>query len=129
MNKKGFTLIELLATILILGLLTTIVSLAFTTIINKSKNNYYTTQEDMLKLAGQDYFLDYRSKLPKEIGETSNITLKQLIKEGYIENIKDQKGNDCDFEKSYVKVEKIKDNDYKYNIKLICKKDNYETKN
>ena len=75
MNKRGFTLLELLATIIILGLLTTIVIAGILPLLNRGNNEYYATQEEMLVLAARDFFTDYRSRLPKEIGETSTVTL------------------------------------------------------
>lgn len=63
--KKGFTMIELLVTIIILGLLTTLVIITITNLLSNSHEEYYNSQENMLILAGRDYFADYRSKLPK----------------------------------------------------------------
>ena len=77
MNKRAFTLLELLATIIILGLLTTIVVGAILPLLNRGNNEYYKSQENMIVLAARDYFADYRSRLPKEIGETSKVTLKE----------------------------------------------------
>ena len=81
----------------------------------------------MLVLAGRDYFADYRSKLPKEIGETSSVTVETLINEKYIDPVKDRNDNDCNFKKSSVTAQKITDKDYQYYVTLICDADNYET--
>ena len=83
-KDKGFTLVELLATIIILGLLTTIAYVSVTNILDRGNGSYYDSQENMLVLAGREYFADHRSELPKEIGDTSNVTLKKLIEEKYI---------------------------------------------
>ena len=120
MNKKGFTLLELLATIIILGLLTTIVIGVVLPLLNRGNNEYYKNQENMLVLAARDFFADHRSRLPKEIGETSTVTLKELIEGKYIDPIKDKDGNDCDAEKSTVVVQKITEKDYQYYVTLIC---------
>ena len=125
--KKGFTMVELLVTIIILGLLTTLVITSITSILSKSHEEYYNSQENMLILAGRDYFADYRSKLPKEIGETSSVTVETLINEKYIDPIKDINENNCDFKKSIVTVQKITNKDYQYYVTLICDADNYET--
>ena len=79
MKNKAFTMVELLVTIIILGLLTTLVITSIVSILDKSHKEYYNSQENMLVLAGRDYFADYRSKLPKEIGETNSVTLETLI--------------------------------------------------
>ena len=127
MNRKGFTMVELLVTIIILGLLTTLVITSITSILNKSHEEYYNSQENMLVLAGRDYFADYRSKLPKEVGETSSVTVETLINEKYIDPVKDRNENNCNFKKSSVTVQKITDKDYQYYVTLICDADNYET--
>lgn len=119
-NKKGFTLIELLVTIVILGLLVTLGYVSVRAILDRGKESYYRTQEDMLILAGRDYFADYRSKLPKEIGETSFVTLKTLIEEKYIDPIKDENENDCDVNESKVTVEKVTEKEYQYYASLVC---------
>ena len=124
MNKRGFTLLELLATIIILGLLTTIVIAGILPLLNRGNNEYYATQEEMLVLAARDFFTDFRSRLPKEIGETSTVTLKELIDGKYIDPIKDRNDNDCDYENSTVVVQKITAKDYQYYVTLICDNDN-----
>ena len=124
MNKRAFTLLELLATIIILGLLTTIVIAGILPLLNRGNNEYYNSQEDMIILAARDYFTDYRSRLPKEIGETSSVTLKELIDGKYIDPIKDRNDNDCDYENSTVVVQKITEKDYQYYVTLICDNDN-----
>ena len=124
MKKSGFTLLELLATIIILGLLTTIVIGVILPLLNRGNDEYYKNQENMLVLAARDYFADNRSRLPKEIGETSTVTLKELIEGKYIDPIKDKEGVDCDLEKSTVVVQKITDKDYQYYVTLVCNGDN-----
>ena len=107
--------------------MTTLVITSIVNILDKSHKEYYNSQENMLLLAGRDYFADYRSKLPKEIGETNSVTLETLINETYIDPVKDRNDNDCNFKKSTVTVQKITDKDYQYYVTLICDADNYET--
>ena len=125
MKKKGFTLIELLATIIILGLLVTIAYISVTSILNRGNDSYYESQENMLVLAGREYFADHRSELPKEIGDTSTVTLETLIKEKYIDPIKDKDENVCDEKNSGVTAQKITDRDFQYYGILAC--GNYTT--
>ena len=124
-RKKGFTMVELLVTIIILGILTTLAYFGVSTILNRGSNSYYDSQENMLILAGREYFSDYRDKLPKAIGETSSVTLDTLIKESYIAPVKDEDDNDCNRDKTTVTVQKITDKDYQYYVTLVC--DYYET--
>ena len=125
-NKKGFTMVELLVTIIILGILTTLAYFGVSTILNRGSNSYYDSQENMLILAGREYFADYREKLPKDIGKTASVTLDTLIKESYIDPVKDEDDNDCNRDKTTVTVQKITDKDYQYYVTLVC--DYYETK-
>ena len=126
--SKGFTLIELLATIIILGVLVTIVLFSANKLIKTSNLEYYNTSEKMMILASKDYFADYRSYLPKEVGEKTRVLLSALVLEEYIDMIKDVNENDCDTTKSYVEVEKTSNKDFLYKAHLVCDKANYETK-
>ena len=119
-NKKGFTLVEILATIIILGLLVTLGYVSVRNILDQSHENYYKSQEDMVLLAGREYFADYRSALPEEVGETATVTLETLINEKYIDPVKDRNENDCDFKASSVTVQKINEKDYQYYVTLKC---------
>ena len=120
MNRKGFTLVELLAAVIILGLLTTLAYVSVRSILNRGDESYYKNQEELLLLAGREYFADNRDKLPDEIGDTSTVTLETLVKEKYIDPIKDKNENDCDQKKSNVVAQKITDKDYQYYATLSC---------
>lgn len=126
-DKNGFTLIEMLATIIILGILITIGYAGVRTVLNRSNDSYYNTQENMLTLAGKEYFVDYRSKLPIDIGDTATVSLKTLIEESYIDPIKDTDEKNCDFDNSKVIAQKITSKEYQYYVTLIC--NDYKTAN
>ena len=124
-KKKGFTIIELLATIIIIGLLVSIAYISVTSILDNGDNNYYKSQEDMLVLAGREYYADNRSELPDDIGDTSTVPLEKLVEEKYIDSITDEDGNDCNGTTSGVTVQKVTEKDYQYYGLLVC--DNYTT--
>ena len=126
--NKGFTLIEMLATVTILGILVTIVLLSANRLISSSNLEYYNTSEKMMILASKDYFADYRSYLPKEVNGTTRVLLSALVREEYIDMIKDVNDNDCNTSESYVEVEKTSDNEYLYTTHLVCDKAEYVTK-
>ena len=126
-KNKGFTMIELLATIIILALLVTLGIISIRSVLDRGDDSYYKSQEDMLILAGREYFADHRSELPKKVGDTASVTLETLIDEKYIDPIKDDKDNPCNHEKSNVTVQKITDRDYQYYGILKCDNE-YETK-
>ena len=102
---KGFTLVELLVAIIILGLLITIGYIGSKNVLERASDSYYHNQEDMLLIAGREYFADNRSELPKEVGNTASITLETLIDQKYIDPIKDTNEKDCNFITDFVGVE------------------------
>lgn len=126
MNKKGFTLIELLATIIILGLLFGISYGAVSFLLKRTSSEYYKKQESLIVLAAKDYFADYRSKLPKEISDTTFVTLKELIDNKYIDDVKDLKNIKCGFSGSKVIVQKLDAKNYSYRVVLSC--DDYHSR-
>ncbi len=119
-SKKGFTMVELLATIVILGILAAIVLAVSTNITKDAKKKYCTSQEALVTLSGKDYFADNRSKLPKEIGGTSQVSLKTLVDEAYIKEVVDSQGKACDYDSSYVSVQKQGEQEYNYYTYLKC---------
>ena len=125
MDRKGFTMIELLATIIILGLLVSLAYFGVRGILDRGNNSYYASQEDMLILAGREYYADHRGELPKDVGKTASVTLETLINESYIDPIKDRNEKDCNKKTTSVTVQKITERDYQYYTTLTC--DEYET--
>ena len=134
LNNKGFSLVEILAVVVILGIVSTIGIVSVTRLINKSKDNYYTSQNANFVMAAKAYVNDNRSKLPKNVGDSNKIKLEELLDNNYIkEEIKDQDDKPCDPDLSFVKVFKKNKNDYRYVGFLNCpacdkKKKNGETK-
>lgn len=131
-HQKGFTMVELLATIVILGLLTTVVVVGVAKTIQSSHQEYYENQENMLRLAGMEYFSDHRSELPKEVGEENYVLLSTLVDQKYIDEIVDINEDSCvDYEgnisflgqvytHSAVVVVKIDSENYSYFPLLMC---------
>lgn len=124
MNKKnGFTLVELLAVIIIIGILLLIAIPSVTKYLNRGSKEYYNSLENDILLAGRDYLNDYRTLLPKEIGNVTVISLDELLGNKYIDNVQDDKGKTCD---AKVTVKKTGKNKYEYYSCLIC--DDYQSK-
>lgn len=121
MKKKGFTLIELLAVMVIIGILLTLTVSAVSRYMNKGKRTYYLGLESNIKTSGQEYMSDYKSLLPREIGNTSVITLEELVSNKYIDNVVDEDKNTCS---GSVTVEKTAKQKYEYYVCLQCG-DNY----
>lgn len=70
-----------------------------------------------MKDAAKSYYTTPR--LPQKIGETSKITLKEMLSKKIILPFTDKNGKTCDVDKSYVEVTKYKD-EYVMKINLKC---------
>lgn len=64
-----------------------------------------------------DYFKD--DKMPTEVGDTNKVSLKELVDNQIISDIKDQAGKKCNYDDSYIQITKL-DNDYQYKSYLVC---------
>ena len=86
----------------------------------KAKNSStFTKNMEKLKKSGEDYFTNNTDKLPTKEGNTSMITLNELISSGTIEKLSDEDGNNCDGESSYVTA--IKEGEkVKIKANLVC---------
>ena len=101
--NKGFTLIEMLATIIILGILVTIVLLSANRLISSSNLEYYNTSEKMMILASKDYFEKYISA--NDSVNIYKVTLKDLEDANKNGEEYDLKGLEkCDKEKTFANI-------------------------
>lgn len=125
MKKKGFTLVELLAVLVILGVLLTLAFSAVSRYIGRGKNAYYRGLEKNIKVAAQDYYADYKTLLPRKIGEANKINLKDLVENNYIDAVLDENKKECyntakEQDESYVIVTKVDKSKYEYYVCLKC---------
>ena len=119
MNKNGFTIIEVLTAFLIVGLISGIGVVSYNFIYDITKDNYYRILKSHLLLAGNDYFENHRGEI---VGSTLSVPIDRLVKGGYIDEIKDNRGNTCD----NGKVIKYKGEDNKFHYELCIKCADYE---
>ena len=119
-NKKGFTLIEILAAVTILGILSILAIFAVNNIIQRGKEEHYKTAEKNLRLTAQTYAQTNRSYLPKNIGDTENVTVRTMVEDNYIEDVKDYYDKSCDPDESYVQIFKYSKTGYSYLTYLDC---------
>ncbi len=119
-EKKGFTFVELLAVIIILGIVVAAVLFSVSKLLDDSRKKYYDGQESTLILAGKEYFGDYRSKLPKEIGSTNFVTLTTLVAEKYIDPIYNHNKQVCSGDTTKVYVQKVSEKEFQYYAILDC---------
>ena len=119
-NKNGFTLIEIIAAVTILGIVSAIGIVSVNSIIQKGKAEHYKTTEKNIRLTAESYAQTNRSYLPKNIGEMRKITLRTLVEDNYIEEVKDYYDNTCDLDESYVQIFKYSKTGYSYLTYLNC---------
>ena len=126
--NRNFSLVKIIIVIMILLVLTVLVLISAKKLIMSNNLKYYNDKEKLMIEASREYFADYRSYSPKEVGEKTRLLLSALVIEEYIDMIKDVNEFDCDTTKSYVEVEKTSNYEYLYKAHLVCDKANYETK-
>lgn len=109
--KKGFTLIEVLGVIVILSVIGLIVTSLIQGLVNNSSEKICEYQEKIYKKAAKNYVANNPFNVPEEI------TLQQLIDEGYLEKNQIKCGSVEDVIKitpNYIEEGKIKNYSYEY---------------
>lgn len=130
MNKKGMSLVELLAVVVIIGAICMIAVPAVTKYIDKGSVQTFLTYESSAKDAATNFVLDCVGSLSgscdlPEKGEVKLFYLNDLIKKGYIDEIKNPSGEACHNDSSFVIVTNRGNLNYKFNTCLVC--DDYIT--
>lgn len=82
-------------------------------------SNTYINNINLMKEAGFEYFVG--NNLPDKIGESNKITLDDMVNANLLLDFKDEAGNTCNKEESYIKVTKSLDNEYSMKVFLSCK--------
>lgn len=77
----------------------------------------YTTNITNMSDAATKYFTNER--LPKKVGESTKITLSEMLNKKMLIEFKDSNNNSCDVNNSYVEVTKM-DNEYQMKVQLTC---------
>ena len=116
--KKGFTVIELLATIIVLGIISTIGVVVFDNIVHNMRIKAFENQKESIILSAQKWISDKRGTENYPNTFPYQLTLEELLKEEYIEkNICNQEERlTIDYRNSYVE---IKENNKTYEYKLV----------
>lgn len=115
--RKGFTVIELLATIIVLGIISTIGVVVFDNIIHNMRIKAFETQKESIILSAQKWISDKRGTENYPNTFPYQLTLEELLKEEYIEkNICNQEERlTIDYRNSYVEI-KEKNKTYEYKL-------------
>lgn len=118
MKKQGFTLVELLGVIVILGIIAAIATPIVQKTLNNNRDKLYGIIETQLKDYTKDYLALNTDRLPVNDGDTADITLEALKKNGNLQiNVVNPRTNNVISNQSYVKVTK-KNNNYTYEVHL-----------
>ena len=122
--KKGFTLIELLAVVVILGIISTVTAVSYTTINNRHKYQSCLSLKGQLENSAIEYVQDnniFHNAQSQDdacgcsAGFCYCVTYEMLINNGYLEgDLKNPKTNN-NLDGVYIKVEYI-DLNYKSNV-------------
>jgi len=120
MNKKGFTMVELLAVITILGIIMVFAIPNVSKLIDRSKEDNTESNKKTLLMAGKSYMQANKSKMPKAVGEVTEVTIKELKQSGFLkEDLYNGKKESC-MQNSTVSVYKVDTNKYNYTANLYC---------
>lgn len=80
-------------------------------------SNVFRENIKYMQDAAESYYTT--EKLPKNIGDSAEMTLQEMINKNLILPFVDQDGNECDTYSSYVQVRKNQ-NDYTLKVNLVC---------
>ena len=80
-------------------------------------NRIFNDNIQTMKDAAENYFT--KERMPEKVGDTSKLTLKQMMDKKLVLPFLDKNGKECDLEKSYVEVTKKK-NEYELKVYLKC---------
>lgn len=107
---------ELLAVIVVLAILMGLALVSYSHVVNTGKKGIYQNYENTFKSAVQNYLIDQ-----KRITSTQTIYLKDLINLGYIDDLKDPNGGNCNYNDNNSYVQITKENDVGVNLNLNYK--------
>jgi len=98
MKKNAFTLVELLGSLVILGIISTIAVVSYSNYINSSKKKSYQDGEITMRAASESFltycssslFVNEDCKQVPASGESVDIDLSTLVKNGFMDPVNDQ---------------------------------------
>ena len=129
MKNKGFTLIELLSIIVLIGIISSIAVVSVNYIINMSRSSVYKNFENNLKIGAENYLIHVltddnltNDTIFPSLTDNTRTFQYSTLKNGFVDEMEDPKGGNCD--SSYVVVTRGEDIDNNYNLDykvcLIC---------
>ena len=120
-NNNTINWLKIIVKILLVFLLVILSAKLISMVIhNKGNSDTKSNMESNLKImmtTAKEYFTE--ENLPKTVGKSAKVDLNSLIKEKLITSIKDNKGNKCNYEESFIKATKL-DKEYQIKAYLVC---------
>ena len=117
--KNRFSIVELLCLVVIVGL---ILFMAFNRLLPffKVKADDTVSLEATITKAAEAYYRKHYDRYPKNIGESSNVSLLELKKEKFLKEDIYNLNHDSCMTYSYVRSYRLNDDEYTYNVYLYC---------
>ena len=84
-------------------------------------DSVYTENINTMKNAAKSYYTT--DKMPQAVGESTSMTLKEMVDNHMVIRFKDKNGDYCDESSSKVEVTKISDKEYALKVVLNCGKE------
>jgi prepilin-type N-terminal cleavage/methylation domain-containing protein len=129
MNNKGFTLVELMVTLVLIGLMSTIILVNVVGLQSKTEDQSYNAFVAKIEAAASAYIDEQQNTYLREacfnVKDGCNISLKTLIEEGLIDaDLKDPQDNSHVKENHCVNIKWEQDGSANYKKKVCTYKTN-----
>ena len=132
-NARGrFPLRDILLKAIVVIIFLVLIIFIITKLTNPTNSNKKSSSEydkvfsanlESMENAAFEYFT--KDRLPNEVGENNELTLREMINSNLLEAFTDADGNSCDVNNSYIRLTKNED-DYTLRVNLKCnKKEDY----
>ena len=82
----------------------------------------FGTNLKLMRDATTEYFTG--SRLPKEIDDSTKITLQEMFDRNLLVEFTDAYGNSCDTQNSYAEATRLDEENYRIEIRLVCGEEN-----
>lgn len=119
-GNKGFTLVELLATIVILGILSSMAIAGVSVLIKKAKNSEEEANAKVIQMAAESYLQANKDNAPRSIGECTTVSVVDLKNKKFLtDDITNSDSKSC-MKNSYVKIFKSSNGEFIYTPYIYC---------
>lgn len=120
LSNNGFSLLEIIFIIILFTLFIFLALISLKNILNIKNERHWKKLEEQIVTATQKYYKENNDLLPKEIGQTTKLTLRTLKEAQVLNKVIDKNKKECNLDKSYVEVFKYSENEYSYLTYMNC---------